>query len=48
LKFEGYVPKDAQFKRALMHVTENGSEILQLQDYTSEIKDMIIWNECHL
>lgn len=47
LKFEGYVPKDAKFKRALLHITPEKSEIIQCPDYTNEIKDMIIWNSCN-
>lgn len=46
LKFEGYVEKDAKFKMALLHVTEDLSEIILVPDYTNEIKDLIIWNEC--
>lgn len=38
-----YVPKDSKFKRAIIHLTESGYEIIQLPDLTSEIKDMIIW-----
>lgn len=45
LKLEGYVEKDAIFKRALLHVTEDVAEILMVPDYTNEIKDMIIYNE---
>lgn len=44
LEFEGYVPKGSKFKRALLHVTENGAEIIPCHDYVNEIKDMIIWN----
>lgn len=47
LKFEGYVEKDAKFKMALLHVTENAAETIIVPDYTNEIKDLIIWNECH-
>ena len=46
LEFEGYVPRGSKFKRALLHVTENGSEIIQCPDYTKEIRDMIIWQQC--
>jgi len=40
-----YVPADAKFKRAIIHLTEAGHEIIQLPDRTSEIKDMIIWDQ---
>jgi len=39
-----YVPKDSKFKRAIIHLTETGHEIIQLPDMTSEIKDMLIWD----
>lgn len=48
LKFEEYVPKNAIFKRALLHVTENHAKIIQCPDYTNEIKDMIIEYNCNL
>lgn len=39
-----YVPCESKFKRAIIHLTETGHEIIQLPDLTSEIKDMIIWD----
>lgn len=46
LQFEGYVKKGTKFKRALLHVTEDGVEVIQCPDYTNEIKDMLIWSMC--
>lgn len=46
LKFGKYVPKDAKFKRAIIHLMENSYKIYELPDLTSEIKDMLIWQEC--
>lgn len=46
LKFEGYVPKNAKFKMALLHITENHAKIIHCPDYTNEIKDMIISYNC--
>lgn len=46
LKFGKYVPENAKFKRAIIHLTENGYKIYQLPDLTSEIKDLIIWSSC--
>lgn len=31
---------------ALLHITEDISEIIIVPDYTAEVKDLIIWNEC--
>lgn len=45
LKLGKYVPEDSKFKRAIIHLTESGHKIYQLPDMTSEIKDMIIYNE---
>lgn len=47
LKFEGYVEKDAKFKMALLHVTEDNAETIVVPDCVNEIKDLIIWNECN-
>lgn len=46
LKFGKYVPADSKFKRAIIHLTEAGYQIIQLPDLTSEIKDMIIFKAC--
>ena len=40
-----YFPPETKFKRAIIHLTETGYEIIQLPDRTSEIKDMIIWDQ---
>ena len=37
-----YVPEGSKFKRAIIHLTETGHEIIMLPDMTSEVKDMII------
>ena len=42
LKHEGYVPRDAKFKLILNHITEEGTEIIQLPDMQNEIKDMLV------
>lgn len=42
LKYAKYVPYDAKFKRALLHVTEDCTEVIKVPDLTSEIKDLII------
>lgn len=42
LKHEGYVPKDAQFKRALNHITEEKASLIMLPDMQNEIKDMLV------
>ena len=42
LKFGGYVPNDANFQRAIIHVTDKFAKIIELPDLTSEIKDIII------
>lgn len=39
-----YVPTGSKFKRAIIHLTETGHEIIQLPDLTREIRDMIIWD----
>ena len=39
-----YVPKNSNFKRAIIHLTETGFKLYQLPDMTSEIKDMIIYS----
>ena len=42
LQREGYVPKDAKFKRFLCHVTVDDAKIIILPDYQTEIRDMMI------
>lgn len=42
LKREGYVPRDAKFKRFINHITEAGAKLIPMPDYQSEIKDMVI------
>lgn len=42
LKFGGYVPKDATFQRAIIHVTDKFAKIIELPDLTSEVKDIVI------
>lgn len=42
LKYEGYVPKESQFKLFLNHVTKDKAELIKLPDLQSEVKDMII------
>ena len=42
LKREGYVPRDAKFKRILNHITEDGAKLIPLPDYQLEIRDMVI------
>jgi len=42
LKREGYVPKDAKFKRFLNHITVDGAKLIPLPDYSLEIRDMFI------
>lgn len=42
LTLGGYVPEGSKFKRAIIHLTEAGHEIIMLPDMTSEVKDMII------
>ena len=42
LKHEGYVSKDAKFKRILNHITEEKAELIALPDMQDEIKDMLI------
>lgn len=44
LKREGYVPKDAQFKMYLNHITELGAKLIEISNMQSEIKDMMIWH----
>lgn len=46
LVFGKYFSPNTKFKRAIIHLTETGHEIIQLPDRTSEIKDMIIWDSC--
>jgi hypothetical protein len=46
LAFGKYVPEGSKFKRAIIHLTETGHDIIQLPDLTSEIKDMVIWDAC--
>jgi ATP-dependent exoDNAse (exonuclease V) beta subunit len=40
-----YIPANSKFKRAIIHLTETDAKIYQLPDMTSEIKDMIIWDQ---
>jgi len=42
LKFGGYIPKEANVQRAIIHVTKDAAKIHELPDYTNEIKDIII------
>lgn len=42
LKREGYVPRDAKFKRFLNHITVDGAQLIPLPDYSLEIRDMFI------
>lgn len=48
LKREGYVPKDAKFKRVLNHITDFTAKLIQLPDMQNEIKDMMIEHLVHL
>lgn len=42
LKREGYVPRDAKFKRVLNHITEESAKLIPLPDYQLEIRDMVV------
>lgn len=42
LTFGGYYPKDTKFKRMLIHINTVDTEVVQVPDLTSEIKDMVI------
>ena len=42
LKYGGYVPKDAQFKMYLNHVTSEHAKLIEVPDRQNEIKDMMI------
>lgn len=42
LKREGYVPRDAKFKRFLNHITVDGAKLVPMPDYSIEIRDMFI------
>lgn len=44
LTFGGYYPKDAKFKRALIHINTETAEVIQLPDMQNEIKDMMIYS----
>ena len=44
LKYEGYVPRKAQFRRFLCHITETNHELIELPDYQDEIKMMLIYS----
>jgi ATP-dependent exoDNAse (exonuclease V) beta subunit len=44
LKYGGYVPKNAQFKLFLNHVTSTKAELIELPNYQLEIRDLIIDN----
>lgn len=43
LKYEGYVPKNATFRRFLCHITEANSELIELPDYQDEVKNLLIY-----
>lgn len=43
LRYSGYVPKNAKFKRAIIHHTLDRSKIIELPDYQDHIKNMIIY-----
>jgi ATP-dependent exoDNAse (exonuclease V) beta subunit len=42
LKREGYVPKNAKFKKFLNHITVDKANMIEIFDLQHEIKDMII------
>lgn len=42
LKNTGYVPNDAKFRRAIVHLSQGEPEIIQLPDRTKEVKDIIL------
>lgn len=42
LIFGGYYPKNTKFKRMLIHINTVDTEVVQVPDLTSEIKDMVI------
>ena len=42
LKKEGYVLRDAKFKRYLIHVTEQDANLIEVPDMQLEIRDMFI------
>ncbi len=42
LKREGYVPRDAKFKKYLVHVTTEGAKLIEALDLSTEIRDMFI------
>lgn len=42
LKHEGYVPRDATFKKYLVHVTEENAKLIETLDLQMEIRDMFI------
>lgn len=41
LKLEGYFPKDAKYKRGLIHLSENWYKRIELEYYDYEIKEML-------
>lgn len=43
LKYEGYAPKNATFRRFLCHITESSSELIELPDYQDEVKNLLIY-----
>ena len=42
LQREGYVPRNAKFKRYLIHVTEQDANLIEVSDMQLEIRDMFI------
>lgn len=44
LRYSGYVPKNAKFKRAIIHHTTEQSKIIELPDYQEHIKNMVIYH----
>lgn len=44
LKFGGYVGKDEEFQRFIIHLTPDGYRLYELPDLTDRIRDVIIWN----
>lgn len=47
LKFGNYVPKDTIFKKVLFHLKPDGVGKIELGDFQSEIKDMLIYHLIH-
>ena len=42
LKYGKYVPLNAKFRLFLNHITENGARLIELPNYQTEIREMII------